>query len=281
MFRKEIMDYFQLKLKDIKRNYTLALEKNDPDGVHDLRVDLKRTKAFFNLVESINRDFKARKNFRDFRAIAKSTSGLRDVQVQLNLVKKMGKTQNLDVNAYVTFMKKMETDNYRSFRSFSKTNPLEKLKKSRKTISQALKVTSPVRAKTRAQGRFFNLRNNLILLSSENDLREDILHEVRILSKETHYTLEIIHRCFQIWKDRKIFIKEIARVHKILGDWHDLDVGIMKLNDFVKDKVNDIPAEPYKLLVSHMSDEKEKLSSKFRKVFDEFAQAASLYEPQT
>ena len=61
MFRKDMMDYYQSKMKDIKRNYALAVEKNVYDGVHDLRVDLKRMKAFFNLVESINRDFKAKK----------------------------------------------------------------------------------------------------------------------------------------------------------------------------------------------------------------------------
>ena len=275
------MDYYQSKMKEIKRNYALAVEKNDYDGVHDLRVDLKRMKAFFNLVESINRDFKAKKNFAAFKKIAKSICGLRDAQVQMKLVKRIMKTFDLDVGAYISYLKKTEADNYKSFRVFSKTDPIGKLKENRKIILQSLKVMSPVRAETKARGRFINLRNNLILLNSERDLREDMLHKVRILSKETHFTIEIIHRCFHIWKDRNIFISEIEKVHKLLGDWHDLDVGIKNLNDFTAHMDENISVEPYNLLASHMSEEKEKMITQFRKSFDEFTQTALLYEPQT
>ena len=89
MFRKEMIQYFQSKLNEIKRNYSLALEKNDIDGVHDLRVDIKRMTACFNLVESISGNFNARKNFRNFRKIAKNTGGLRDSQVQQILLIKI------------------------------------------------------------------------------------------------------------------------------------------------------------------------------------------------
>jgi len=281
IYYKEMMDYYQSKMKDIKRNYALAVEKNDYDGVHDMRVDLKRMKAFFNLVESINRDFKAKKNFAAFKKIAKSTGGLRDAQVQMKRVKKIMKSLDLDVGAYLSYLKKTEADNYKSFRVFSKTDPIGKLKESRKIISQSLKVMSPVRAETKARGRFFNLRNNLILLSSESDLEDDILHKVRILSKEAHFTIEIIHWCFHIWKDRKVFINEIVKAHKLLGDWHDLDVGIMMLNDFTEHLDESNSMEPFNLLASNMSEKKEKMSSQFRKSFDEFTQAALLYEPQT
>lgn len=280
IYYKDMVDYYLSKMKDIKRNYALAVEKNDYDGVHDLRVDLKRMKAFFHLVEAINRNFKAKNNFAAFRKIAKSTGGLRDTQVQMKLVKKITTSLGLDISAYISCLKKTEADYYESFRVFSKTNPIVKLKESRKKISQSLKAMSPVRAETKARGRFFNLRNNLILLNSENDMKEDIMHEVRILSKETHFTIEIIHRCFHIWKDRKVFIKEIVKAHKLLGDWHDLDVGIMKLKDFTAHMDENISTEPFNLLANHMCEEKEKMSTQFRKSFDEFAQAALLYEPK-
>ena len=47
MFQKKMIKYFNKKLKSIKYNYALSLEQNDVEGVHDLRVDIKRMKAFF------------------------------------------------------------------------------------------------------------------------------------------------------------------------------------------------------------------------------------------
>ena len=102
-----MIQYFQSKLHEIQYNYSLALEKNDIDGVHDLRVAIKRMKAFFNLVESISGDFNAGKKFRNFRKIAKNTGGLRDSQVQQILLKKMQSKLDLDINEYEIFLKKL------------------------------------------------------------------------------------------------------------------------------------------------------------------------------
>ena len=202
MYKKELLSYFQLKLKQVRYNYNLALI-NDPDGVHDLRVEFKRLRGFFKLVESINGDFNAKENFKDFRKIAKSTSGLRDSQVQQTLLKKAEKTLHIDVNGYKNYMKKIEAESLESFRNFSRKNTIENLKRRRKFIKLAIKDITPVWAETKAKGCIYNMRTNLILLSNQNDLNDEILHDIRILSKETHYILEIIRKCFKIYENAK------------------------------------------------------------------------------
>ncbi len=277
MFQKNMPDYFQLKLKEMKSNYTLALKEKDIDGVHDLRVALKRMRAFFNLVEAVNGEFKANKNFRNYKKISGNTGGLRDSQVQRKLLDDMNKILKLDVNGYENFLKKKEDESFERFLSFSQKEPLERLKGSKKIITKALKNITGVHSETKAQGRLYNLKNNLILISSESDLKEEQLHRIRILSKETHYTFEIIQQCFHIYVDRKDFIKEIKKVHQILGKWHDYDICLLYLNDFLQSCGINPSAEPYSQLARHLREEKKNLNKNFRFVFDEFNQMARLF----
>ncbi len=271
-----MIQYFQSKLNEIKCNYSLALEKNDIDGVHDLRVAIKRMKAFFNLVESISGNFNARKNFKNFRKIAKNTRDLRDSQVQQILLKKMQSKLNLNINEYETFLKNGEIENMESFRNFSAQETVKKLDEGKEIISRALKNISRIHGETKAQGRFYNLRNDLILLSSESDLKDEILHKVRILSKETHYTLEIVQQCFHLFDDGNEFIKGIKKVHQALGKWHDFDVSLIYMGNFLNNYSGDVPAKIHNQLKQHILEEKRKLNRNFRTVLDEFKQIAVL-----
>ena len=277
MVLNEILKYFQSRLDEVAYNYTLALENNDPDGVHDIRVAIKRLKAFFNLFEYINDEFIARKNFRNFRKIAKNTCGLRDSQVQLELLGKLNKKLNLNVIDFESYLKKIESENLESFRIFSKKEPIKKLDSSKKLFKKALKDISPVWAETKAHGRFYNLKNDLIILSSESDLKEEILHKVRIKSKETHYTLEIVQQCFHIFEDRTDFIKDIKKVHQVLGKWHDYDVSLVYLDNFLSGYGNNSSSETYDQLRKHITKQKVKLSNNFRTVLDEFGKTASIF----
>ena len=278
MMLNEILEYFQSRLDEVTDNYTLTLEDNDPDGVHDMRVAIKRLKAFFNLVENVNDEFIAKENFRNFRKIAKNTSGLRDSQVQLELLGKFNKKLNLNVSDFESYLKKMESENIESFRNFSnKKKPVKKLDSSKKLLKKALKNISPVWSETKAHGRFYNLKTDLIILSSESDLREEILHKVRIQSKEIHYTLEIVQKCFHIDENRTDFIRDIKKVHQILGKWHDYDVNLVYLDNFLSGYGNNSSAATYKQLRKHITKQKAKLSGNFRTVLDEFSKTASKF----
>lgn len=280
MFHTKMSGYYRLKLKSVRRNFKLAQEHNDPDGVHDLRVDLKRMKAFFALVGSINHGFKAKKEFRSFKKIARNTGRLRDVQVQTELIENINGSLGLGFEDYRAYLMKKGIGSGAAFQKFALTKPIKSLKISDKIIHKALKEISPVRAETRVQGRFYNLRNNLVFLHNEEELRDEILHEVRKLSKETHYALDIIQPCFRIFRDSKGFLKKLIKVHKLLGAWHDYDVSLMYLNDFQKDCKVDFTKAPYSVLVKHIQDQKSTFRKNILSAFKDFSQTVAVYEHQ-
>ena len=277
MFQKKMLVYFQSRLKNVRYNYVLALEKNDPDGIHDLRVEMKRVKAYFNLVESINDAFTAEKNFRIFRKIARSASGIRDTQVQQKLLEEIKNSLNLPYDDYEKYLKKKESESREIFINYSQKQPVKKLKESSRVISKTLKPIKPVWAETKVQGRFYNLKNNLIFLCRERKLRDAILHKVRILSKETHYTLDIIHKCFPHVEDGEDLIEKIKKVHQVLGKWHDYDVALGYLRAFRQDSGRGTNKDFNRELSKHIHDQKKILSKNFRTVFNEFKQTAELF----
>jgi len=275
MYRIELLDYYDAVLVEIERNHALALER-DADGVHDMRVALKRMKAFFNLVGAMCDDFAAKENFRGFRKIAKKSGLLRDSRVQMELADEMNRKLKLDLSGYSAFLLEMEDEGYGTFVNFSRRNPLKKLKGKRKLVSRALKDVSPVRAETKAQGRFYNLRNNLIIAGREENPKGENFHKVRILSKEIHYTFEILRRCLRLFEDGTDFVRDIKKVHQVLGKWHDYEVALDYVRMFLSGGSGKAEEVPYNLLTEHILAQKKKLENKFRSVIPEFVEKAML-----
>lgn len=273
MFRILLLDYYQMKVDEISRHFALARE-NNVDGVHDLRVALKRLKAFYNLVGAVGESFNAKKRFRPFKAIARNTGELRDAHVQLELLDETSKALKIDALAYRDFLSAIESEKFEHFTVFAETNPLETIVESGALIAEALEKTGIVRAETMAQGRFYNLRNNVVIAGGDEKKSETALHTVRILAKETHYTFEILQQCFGMFNERADFIAEIKKVHQTLGKWHDYEVFLGHLDDFFRQNGHNPADEPYKTLISHVRKEKGKLAKKFWTVVAPFSDVA-------
>ena len=276
MYHSDMLKYYRAKLDTVRSNYFLALEKNDVDGVHDLRVALKRLKAFFNLVGSLSETFDAKKQFRDFRRIAKKTGGLRDSQVQLELLGEVNSDIKTDLSGYTAFLGKLEGECYERFLVFAAGDPLSKLDGMEKKIKRSLRPVTPVRAETKALGRFYNLRNDLVLRGRDGVHKIENLHKIRILSKEIHYTFEILNQGLHLFETVTTFVKDIKKVHQVLGKWHDYEVCLDHLNDFFRENESAVKDEQYAVFTKRVRNEKKRLEKKFESVIDDFVKKAVL-----
>ncbi len=275
MFQEKLLYYFHGKLISIAYNYALALGSNDENGIHDLRVDLKRLKAFFNIIEALDGSFIANREFKHFKRIAKSTAMIRDSQVQQNLVKEATETTREYVTDYVDYLREIERAGIETFRNFSKKKDPKELQKSEHDLKKAIGSISEIAAKTKAEGKFYNLRNDMLLLSGEEDLRDEVLHKVRILSKETHYVFEIVNTCFDMFADEyNMFTKAIKKVHQALGKWHDYDVALYFFETYMSQSGFKYDNEAHKKLADYFRTERDRFNGTFRTVFDEFKETA-------
>lgn len=241
MYKEELIAYYDSKLDEVRANYYFAAKRNDPDGVHDLRVELKRLKAFFNLIESVNPSFNSDERFVDFKLIAKKIAALRDSQVQIELLGELKPRTVKDPfpgKNFPVFLKRKENEAVASFAEYTKTFPLEKLNDTREIIEKTLSKISPEDMLARAIKRFFFLKSEFTSTVKAPVVKEETLHKVRILTKETHYTLEILQKCFHTFENAKVFIDEVKKAHQAIGKWHDFEVGILYISRYLVEEEN-------------------------------------------
>lgn len=253
MFRGLISEAFRSRIKSIEKNYRLALGKHDRDGVHDLRVGLKRMRALFDLVEALDHGFHAKQHFKPFRRIARNTGLLRDAQVQQEMLAPLAASLERDFGEYAPYLRDREEEGWRMFHRFAGAgHPLKKLKKARAAIDSTVGSLGNTTAVTRAQGRFYNLKNELIILTRSGALVDSSLHDVRKLAKTVHYTLEIVGPAFPGFSGAKTFTGAIKTLHHELGKWHDYTVSLEYLRNFLSACGIDAGAEPYAALAGEL-----------------------------
>ena len=274
MYPDDMLAYFRDKLDIVHDTYGQAREDADVDAVHDMRVAIKRIRAYFRMVVSIEPEFVAREQARPFRQIARRSAAIRDAQVQESLVDEIGKETGLDLRAFRNYLIDRERDGIRFFTDFAaKRNRLKVLDRRIKTVSKALNVVTPVRAGTLAWGRFRNLVNHLVIMQ-QGDLTPEALHDVRKHAKETHYAYEIVSSCFNSLDTGDIFLKRLKKVHGTLGSWHDFDIHQDYLAAFSGACEVDMRAEPYPAYRREISRRKSALRRTFRKHLTAFSDIA-------
>jgi len=131
---------------------------------------------------------------------------------------------------------------------------LKKLKPACALIATAIGSRNDAAALADAQGRFYNLKNELIILSGGDALRDETLHDLRKLAKTTHYTLEIIGPAFPGFTEAEAFTEAVKTLHHELGAWHDYHVGLAYLHDFLTARGIDSGAEPYAALAAELGN---------------------------
>lgn len=245
-------EYSRLKT-NMKKNYERAVG-NDRDSVHDMRVAIKRLRAFFKLVESLNGNFAAKDNFKPFARFAKNTGSLRDSHVQQELADNYADDLKVNLQQYGTFLKQHEQDCLSSFHQFAEDDPLSHLKPVKKKIQAALGTLSPVWAETKAVGRLHNMRNHLVLMCEAPDPSDEVLHDIRKLTKSIHYTHDIVLACFDSVDKDKTYRETISSTHKLLGKWHDFAVSIGYIDMFLASSPDSASCDSCSRLKQHLAE---------------------------
>jgi len=232
MFQRLLLQHYMSRYSKIRNNYLIAVENSDPEGFHDMRVEIKQMRAIFNLIEYLNPEFNSKKNFKLFRQLFKAAGIVRDVHVQHDLTKEFEKKLGRGFPGYNNFLKQRETDTLMQFSGFSSKFDIDSLTKRKKMITKATKDIPVNSAESKAAKRFNDLIDKLFELKNNKDLGEEKYHQLRIFLKETRYTLEILLECFPDLDLRIELNEELRGLHRILGKWHDNDIGIEFLQMF-------------------------------------------------
>jgi len=233
MYPECLWTYYGNLQKIIEENYNLAARYTDEDGIHDMRVGIKRLRAYFNLIEWINPVFQAKETLKPVRRLFKAAGKIRDIHVQQESVRHWSSELDLEMSEYYNFLKQREMEERKRWLTFAEKFDLGIFQRNWTTIQNALSFISIEYIQYKSEERFNAQIEELIKFREKEDFIEDDYHAIRILSKETRYTLEVLEKCFppkEVWTKLN---DALRKVHQALGRWHDDDVARQFLDSFL------------------------------------------------
>jgi len=272
MFKKIIVDYFNARVAGLEQYCALALERKEPEGIHQLRVENKRLKAFFYLLESINPALEAKKHFTGFRQLSKSGATERDAFVQLQLLDEVAESGRLELPGYREFIQQLEETGWNVFREAAAVIKIPDFYKKAKALDTALSKVTIKRAESNAKLHFESMCNLLAGLKSNCASDDRVLHQIRIVSKEAYFTYQIIQHCFSSYveEEGKEPVPFLKQSHQLLGQWHDLEICRSCLKEYWASppKISDPPG--LETMRGIILERKNRLKEEFLKLDPEF-----------
>jgi len=109
--------YYRAQEQKIRQHFLPAVSVFDEEGIHELRVDIKRLRAFFHLISHINPIFRPEKDMQKIQKLFKSAGQIRDIHVQQELARENISSLDLELSEYVNFLKEKE---WKARKRFSK-----------------------------------------------------------------------------------------------------------------------------------------------------------------
>ncbi|MDO8316634.1 MAG: CHAD domain-containing protein [Flavobacterium sp.] len=219
---KALETYF----KNRKKALNLILEKA-PDSYtietfHELRVEIKRLKALFELIAFCSKKFKSRKTFKPFRIIFKQAGKIRELQLEQTILKEQPDFHLL--KKYPSRLKKQETKKIKKFFSIANKLLIKKLKgKYRKIIRLITKISK------KKVNRYRNkTRKEITKLIRKNPFKKKQIHDFRKRLKVYQYNEKIENP-----DQQNKLIPDKNVLSAMLGKWHDYEVIIIHLKKII------------------------------------------------
>ena len=215
---KTLETYF----KNRKHSLNLILEKAPSSYTaktfHELRVEIKKLKALFELVAFCNKKFKMQKLLKPFRIIFKQAGKIRELQLEQSLLKEQPNF-NL-VKKYHNRLIKLETKGVKKFFSIADKHFIKKLKKNYPKIIHFLAKTNKKKV-NRYRNKITKEIKNLI---HKNAFKKNQMHDFRKRLKVYQHNENIFpaNQSIKLIPD-KTFLSDM------LGEWHDYEVVILHL----------------------------------------------------
>jgi CHAD domain-containing protein len=212
------------------------------EGIHELRVEVKRLRALYSLIEYVTPSFAAKPNASSLRALYRAAGELRDIDIHQAVV--LPWLRKLDLSEYFNHLKQRELRFRANFSEVSKSDSKSALSNSRAQIRSAIIATTPERMRKRMERRIRKLAARLATQLGRKNQCSDDLHAVRKASKALKYSLDVWQQCYNKTLAAEACSVRLKRTYGYLGEWRDYLLTSGSVESFLKHKAAKDLADP-------------------------------------
>ncbi len=224
---------FEKEAGQVHERAGLARHDFGVEDIHDLRVEVKRLRALLGVVKACSPGFKDRKLSKPFRRLFRSAAGLREAQVSVGLARGWAASSGLALDEYRNVLKQDEIQGRKAFAHEAARFRRNFSSRESEAIDGAVKGRTDHALERLTGERLSTLRRRLQGLKKPAPAKRN-LHRIRVQTKKTRYTLEVLQRCFRPDDARLTRLNRALRsIHQALGRWHDLELAAASLREFL------------------------------------------------
>jgi CHAD domain-containing protein len=222
---------YERRVRIFEDFFALSSASPSSGAIHDTRVGLKRLRAFFDLVGSMDAGFDAEERFAPARRLFRAAGRVRNLQVIEAKVRDASAEASLELAEYYNWLKQEERGGVRKFSRICRHFEKDFFASVWTKMARALDGVPAGRIRKKIEVRFVDLVREI---KQERAMPRDVrrLHFLRTRTKEAHYTLEILLECGLTGEDAALLGERLRDVHQSLGRWHDEEIILGSLEHF-------------------------------------------------
>ena len=251
---ENLHEYYLHQHSNIEHYLELCLSHAEAELVHELRLSIKRLRAFHKLAEHLFlEDLAEHIHIKHrVRQLYKVAGQLRDTQVQINLLFSIEEQTGNEYPEFGNWLLKREKKRIQRFG-----------KKPQQVVPHTMALSTHEKI-----GNLLALANDETILNgagfalsglyskarkfSVGNMSERNLHRIRIITKQMRYILNIIVHSYPDFKFKEVSIGSLREIEIGAGNWHDNLVRIELLDKFLNKRkfADDSEANKYHELLN-------------------------------
>jgi CHAD domain-containing protein len=227
MLSDELKRYLRKRINTLIRELSTPKFERNEETFHQVRVEIKKIKALYELINSFDKNFHKKKSLKTFKELFFDAGRVRSFHIEEKVISGFGLT-NSNKKLLSAIHKKQD----KAIRKFENVIRKKLVKQIEKNGEETEKFLKGIKEKDLTDYYKKELAKTEKLIKQKFNI--DQLHKTRMMFKELLYNLKLL-----LASGDKLVI-HLDKLQELIGDWHD-HVSVLRYLDktIVKDKLTD------------------------------------------
>jgi CHAD domain-containing protein len=274
---KTVDKLFEKYLTKFEKEFLRAINTDDEEAIHDLRVSIKKMRALFLFLKesgfaNIKSDYPY---LRNLKQIFKKAGRLREIHIHKNLYHEYSQRLGKDFPQLQKYLDEQEEESRQAYHDFMPGIEFRKFYDQANQLQKDLKRISQKKLNDKLFD-FIRSRVDECHGFMFEPHYEQHLHQIRKYLKHIRFIIGQkigdVHKIF----DNEVSFDDTKKVEDILGEWHDRDEFRRMLEAF-RDNIKDAAkAETQELLDAYLKEVNQDIHEDIKKLRPELVHLFSL-----
>jgi len=235
---ESLHEYYLHQHRNIEHYLELCSSHPEAELVHELRLCIKRLRAFHKLAEQLYSDGMVEHIHMKHRVrqLYNVAGQLRDTQVQIDMFTSLEEQTGMKYPEFGKWLLRREKKRIRRFgKKPEQVVPQTTSQSTHEKIGNLLALADDETILENAGNVLFGLYSMAKKLSGGNSNDKD-LHQLRRITKQMRYIISIMTHSYPDYTYKAISVKSLREIEVAAGHWHDNLVRIVLLGKFMEKK---------------------------------------------